>query len=146
MFLVLQNHFPQQQRLPMRLQLLATPTLEPVLHNVVSNTIARDAQLLSQRLAGLPASTQGICFRQLLLGDGGYQAASRASLANSWDRHAAQYGREPSFLSSADWWGYRQLAMQVRGRMAAQRLVRGVGKWDEREGREEHYMCCACRV
>jgi hypothetical protein len=99
----------------MRLQLLIAPTLEPVLHDVLSNTITHHTQLLSQRLARLPAGVRGICFRQLLLGDGGYQAASRASLANSGQDHAAQYGREPSFFSSANWWAFRQHVMQVRG-------------------------------
>jgi hypothetical protein len=113
-FLALHSHFHSQQRLPMRLQLLLAPTLEPVLHDVLANTITPHAQLLSQRLAQLPAGVQGVCFRQLLLGDGGYQAASRASLANSGSKHAAQYAREPSFFSSANWWAFRQHAMQVR--------------------------------
>jgi hypothetical protein len=113
-FLALHSDFHSQQHLPSRLQLLTAPTLEPVLHDVLSNTITPHAQLLSQRLAQLPAGVQGICFKQLLLGDGGYQAASRASLANSGSKHAAQYAREPSFFSSANWWAFRQHVMQVR--------------------------------
>jgi hypothetical protein len=113
-FLALHSHFHSQQHLPMRLQLLLAPTLEPVLRDVLSNTITPHTQLLSQRLAQLPAGVQGICFRQLLLGDGGYQAASRASLANSGSKHAAQYAWEPSFFSSANWWAFRQHVMQVR--------------------------------
>ncbi|WIA23517.1 hypothetical protein OEZ85_000254 [Tetradesmus obliquus] len=88
MFLVLQNHFlqqqqqQQQQQRQQRLQLLATSTLEPVLRSV---------------------------------GDGGYQAASYASLDNSKQRHAAQYSVEPSFFSSAKWWAFRQHVMQLHG-------------------------------
>jgi hypothetical protein len=117
-FLTLHSHFHSQQRLPMRLQLLIVPKMEPGLHKVLSITITPHTQLLSQRLAALPAGVQGICFRQLLLGNGGYRAASKASttilVPDRSNTHAAQYAAEPSFFSSANWWSFRQHVMQVR--------------------------------
>jgi hypothetical protein len=131
--MVLHSHFHTQQQLPLRLQLLIAPALSPALHDVLNKTITPHAQLLSQRLARLPAGVQGICFRQLLLGDGGYRATSKASLtltvADRSNTHAAQYGREPSFFSSANWWAFRQHVMQVRGghqRVLVVVILRGV--------------------
>eukprot|EP00775_Hariotina_reticulata_P004788 gene4788-5038_t len=55
----------------------------------------------------------GICFRQLIIGDGGYIQASRASLTNSNAPQAKQYGQEPTFFSSFNWWNFRRHALKV---------------------------------
>lgn len=82
MFLVLQEHLGL--KVPTQLQLLVMGWLDPVLHRVLAGTVASDVQRLSDRLASLPPAVVGICFRQLIVGDGGYYIqASRASLTNS---------------------------------------------------------------
>jgi hypothetical protein len=122
-FLTLQSHFHSHKHLPMRLQLLVAHDLSPAQHDMFNKTITPHAQLLSQR----PAGVQGICFRQLLVGDGGYRATSKASLtltvANRRNTHGAQYAKEPSFFSSANWWAFRQHVMQVRICIGASQLL-----------------------
>lgn len=111
MFLVLQNHFGSD--IPRQLQLLVTASWHSVLQHVVTGTVSSNAQLLVDKFSSLPAGRQGLCFPHLLVGDGGYVHASRASLANSNKPQAHLYEVFPSFFSSANWFNFRRHAMQV---------------------------------
>lgn len=111
MFLVLQNHFGND--IPTQLQLLVTKSWHSVLQHVVTGTVSSNAQLLVDKLSSLPAGSKGLCFPHLLVGDGGYVQASRASLANSNKPQALLYEMSPSFFSSANWFTFRRHALQV---------------------------------
>ncbi|WIA34965.1 hypothetical protein OEZ86_013246 [Tetradesmus obliquus] len=104
-FLVLQNHY---QQIPKNMQLLAVGGWHPVLRNVLAGTITGHA---TEFHAAVTASSAAACFSQLLVGDGGYIAASRGSLAGT----GTAFGREPSFFSSANWRKFRQHALQMHG-------------------------------
>jgi hypothetical protein len=103
-FLVLQNHF---QSIPESLQLLNVAGWHPVLQHVLAGTITRNAYEFN---AKVPAEST-VCFKQLLLGDGGYPVISRSSLEGG--SHAAMFDKEPSFFSSANWRNFRDHSMKV---------------------------------
>jgi len=111
MFLVVQEHLATD--IPTDLQLIIMGELNPVLHRVLSGMITPHLQRLVHRLASVPPGTAGICFRTLITGDGGYVHASRASLTNSNAPHAKQYGEEPTFFSSFNWWQFRRHVLKV---------------------------------
>jgi hypothetical protein len=109
-FMVLQNHLGNH--IPTNVQLLISTPWHPVTQRVLQGTISRNADLLTSRLPNT-TNSQGLCFRQLILGDGGYVASSRASLANSGAPHAQQYAAEPTFFSSISWWNFRRHTLRV---------------------------------
>ncbi|KAF8056745.1 POMGNT2 [Scenedesmus sp. PABB004] len=110
MFLVLSNHFGDH--IPRRLQVVCASSWHPVLHHLVSSMIAHRAQLWTDKMK---AHERGVCYRHVLVGDGGYVHASRASLTNSGHPQAAQYASGPSFFSSRNWWAFRAYALELAG-------------------------------
>jgi hypothetical protein len=87
-----------------------------VLRKVLAGTVSTHTADFDAEVAASPAST---CFSQLLVGDGGYIAASRGSLAGT----GTTFGKEPSFFSSANWFRFRQHTLQVRNCMSAHVVV-----------------------
>lgn len=86
----------------------------PVLQHVLKGTVASNTVLLRDYLQQVASNGVGsVCFDRLLLGDGGYVDASRASLANSGRQEASLYSALPSFFSSSNWWSFRQHAFEV---------------------------------
>lgn len=113
MFLVLQDHLGPH--LPTDISLLIVGSIHPVLQHVITGNIAQHLQLVTDNNMLAQTGSHGFCFQQLIIGDGGYVATSRASLANSGSPHKDQYGKEPSFFSSINWWGFRLHSLKVRG-------------------------------
>ncbi|WIA23251.1 hypothetical protein OEZ85_000022 [Tetradesmus obliquus] len=88
--------------------MLTVGSWHPVLRNVVTGTITNHVAEFDAVVAASPAAT---CFSQLLVGDGGYIAASRGSLAGT----GTSFGTEPSFFSSANWSKFRLHALKMHG-------------------------------
>eukprot|EP00878_Enallax_costatus_P045570 GHUV01054984.1.p1 GENE.GHUV01054984.1~~GHUV01054984.1.p1 ORF type:complete len:485 (+),score=44.64 GHUV01054984.1:527-1981(+) len=116
MFLALTDQLGEEP--PQYLQVLVTPEQwqGPVLPHVLSNMVSQRMRLLANYFQGVrERGKDGVCFRTLLLGDGGYAAASWASLANSGQQERHTYATGPSMFSSRNWWSFRRHAMQVAG-------------------------------
>lgn len=113
--MVLQNFFGPA--LPADLQMVATYKPDNVLRNAYQNFVTKRYREVLGPYDLLRPGGLGVCFNQLIVGDGGYVEASRRSLSASGSgsakEHSRHYQEVGTFFSSNNWWQFRQHVLQV---------------------------------